>query len=356
MKILLLLFAGLVLQAGNMLAQDPEKASKLVDEGIVLHDAQNYEGAIAKYDEALAANKDDFYALAEKAMSLFQMDQLDAAISLSEYTLKKYAKRNGAEQVYITLGNALDDKGRPEEAIDVYQKGIQARPGAYLLYYNMAISYARLGKDEKVESALKTALLLYPSHASSNYILGILMAKQGKRIPSILTLMRFLALEPSSNRSTRALGILTDLMAGHAEKTGRRKITINFDPQSLEGKDEADYFGPVEVLLDVTSALDLDRKNRKKEPVSRFLEKIDELVKAMEELQKEQNGYFWENFVPFFVKARLNGHLESMVYLTHLSRDDKYVSKWVKTHKNAVIDLLEWMHTYKNGQEQRQSH
>ena len=63
----------------TVLAQDPED---LVAEGVALHDQGNYNGAIAKYDEALALDDEFVLAIGEKAMTLNVIGRYREAIKL----------------------------------------------------------------------------------------------------------------------------------------------------------------------------------------------------------------------------------------------------------------------------------
>lgn len=57
-------------------SQNKTAADDLVMEGIELHDNGDYKGAIAKYDKALAIDKDNLFALTEKAYSLLSLGKI----------------------------------------------------------------------------------------------------------------------------------------------------------------------------------------------------------------------------------------------------------------------------------------
>src|SRR6266567_8129693 len=144
--------------------------SALVREGTKLHDAQNYDGAIAKYKEVLAENPDETGAMYELSFTYFAMKDYVHALSVARHGAE-YRSRT-LPQFYVIIGNSLDDSGKREEAIEFYRDAIQRAPEYALLHYNMALALRRSGNNAEARPALQQALRLNPSHPSSHLLLG----------------------------------------------------------------------------------------------------------------------------------------------------------------------------------------
>src|SRR5258708_29523601 len=105
-------------------ASSPSDAQRiLIKEGVALHDASDYDGAIAKYKQVLAESPDVVLSLHELASSYFEKKDYANALATA---------RQGAEfkstllpQLYVLIGNALDEMGKRVEAIDTYEAAIK---------------------------------------------------------------------------------------------------------------------------------------------------------------------------------------------------------------------------------------
>lgn len=102
-----------ILNAFGLGAQQREAAEKLVDEGVAYHDKQDYDGAIDKYDKALALDKDNLLALTEKAFTLHSLQKYDESILYCKNAIEKHPGDAGLKTVYVTYGNALDGLKKP---------------------------------------------------------------------------------------------------------------------------------------------------------------------------------------------------------------------------------------------------
>ncbi len=83
---------------------------------------------------------------------------------------------------FTTVGNALSDLGRNEEALEYHQMAIMLNPAAPDLLNNAAITLLRLNEDEKAEPLLKRAVSLSKWHRRANLSLACLYLKKGDDI------------------------------------------------------------------------------------------------------------------------------------------------------------------------------
>src|SRR5438876_10072055 len=70
-------------------AQNNDTVKTLVSEGIQLHDKGDYEGAIKKYDEALAIDKTDYNANYEKSFSCYMAKRYDECITVCKFIIEQ---------------------------------------------------------------------------------------------------------------------------------------------------------------------------------------------------------------------------------------------------------------------------
>jgi len=98
-----------------------------------------------------------------------------------------------------------------DQAIDLLEKVIERSPGVTAPYIDTAIAYQRLGKPERAEQQLKTALELFPDHPVASNEYGLLCRKAGRFAEARKTYERAIARFPEYYPLHKNLGILCDL-------------------------------------------------------------------------------------------------------------------------------------------------
>ena len=97
------------------------------------------------------------------------------------------------------------------QAVDLLEKVIEQSPGVTAPYINIAIAYTHLGKLEKAEAHLKTALSLVPAHPVACNEYGLLCRKTGRFAEARAVYEKSITSFPDYYPLHRNLGILCDL-------------------------------------------------------------------------------------------------------------------------------------------------
>ena len=346
-----ILVLGLFLICNISYGQNKEDAEKLVDEGITYHDKGDYEGAISKYDKALELDKDNLLALAEKAMSLNSLQKYDESIQLSQKAIKKHPGEKGLRVVYVTCGNAYDGLKKTDKAIEIYDEGIRQFPDFYQLHFNKGITLSSVKKYDEAIISCQRSVTLNPNHASSHNALARLLNITNKRIPSLLAYSRFLVIEPQSNRAKENLSSLQKIMKGNAEETGEKSVTINVSPDMLgdatgKGKLKENNFASTDLMLAMDAGLDYDKKNKKKTEVEKFIRKFEGVCSILQETKKDNYGFYWDFYVPYFTEMKDKKLIETFAYLAFATSDDSTVSKWMASHESEINEFYDWSKSF----------
>src|ERR1700744_2174737 len=128
-----ILLIPLLLLPGFLFAQHKAEAEATVARGIPYHDKGDYEGALKRYDSALALDKDNALALEEKALTLMTMEKYDASIECCERAIKKHSGDPTLKMLYVTYGTDYDYEKKTYKSIETYDEGIKLFPAFYLL-------------------------------------------------------------------------------------------------------------------------------------------------------------------------------------------------------------------------------
>ncbi len=345
MKVKTLLF---LLLFSSVYAQNPEEAEKLVEAGIVLHDKGDYEGAIKNYDNALSLDKDNLFALIEKSLTLSSLNKFDEVITISKQAIAMHPNSK-LQNIYVTYGNALDHLKKTDEALKVYDEGIQKFPDYYQLYFNKGICYANLNNSSEAVLCFQKSLVINPKHPGSLNAIGI-FESNSNRIPAILAFSRFLIVEPQTSRSKKNFENLKGLLMKGVTKTGEKAVTINIDsstlPDSTGVKKEND-FSSTDMILSITASLDFDKKNAKKTDAENFIRKIEVICASLEEVKNENNGFYWNFLAPYFIEMKNKKLIEPFGYIAYVDANTDDVVKWHKKNQDKLDDFYEWSKNYK---------
>lgn len=304
--------------------------NNFITEGIKMHDKGDYEGAIELFKKALQSDKNSIQACYELASSYLAYKDYPNTIKYADKVIAR--NKDYVDQAYILKGSALDLSGKPLEAISTYKLALKKYSKNQSLYYNLALTYFSLKQYKDADDALLKSLKLNQLHASSHFLLGLSMARQGKRVKSMLALYNFLLLEPKSKRSLTAFQTLQDQWKNAGNKT------------STPNKEE-DEFSTATAMLDVLQSSAGNEANKNKSGYIFFAENTNTIFTILGEAKKDQKGFWWNFYVDYFYTLAGNHHTEALCYYITQSIDKAY-DEWLKDNLKKMEALSEWYTKY----------
>lgn len=355
----------------SLTAQDPVGARELVDQGIELHDKGDYKGAIKKYDKALGLDKDNLLAMAEKAYSLNSLGDYEQSAAICQDIIEKHDGAKEAPMVYVTYGNSMDQLGRPEASLKVYNKGISVLPYLAMLHFNKGITLSGMGPDSSAAAmrCFERSSRLDPFHPGTQNAMARLLAKDRKTIPATLTLCRFLILEPEGQRAKENHAVLQKALSGNVtvDNTGRN-TTINVDPSLVRDSTDtahvADDFREEELAWSLGNSLfnaaELTRMLNDagvqgtvtvegSTGAGEFKTRLDMLAELLLGGRAKNHGFLWEYHADWLIAVKDAGHTEAVAYLAYASTDDKEVKNWLKDNGDKIGAYYDWEKDYSVG-------
>jgi len=316
----------------------------LIRQGVAPHDAGDFEGAIARYEQVLAESPGNVEALYELAFSHAARKDCMKAMTVG---------RQGAQyrsdllpRFHMLLGNCLDDLGMRDEAIDLYKAAIKAAPGFALLHYNLGFTYVRAGKLDEARRELQQALYLDPDHASSHYLLSAVYEQLGYRVPAILGLSRFLSLEPASTRTKDVLLRLNSLLSANVtkgENSNNLNITLSLSPNSK--KDEGDFDSVALALSFSLAASQMVAEKKESSPfqlMSTNYALISDLLS-----RTDGKGFAVDYYAPFFAELDKKEFVEAFVYHAFTSARLPGATEWAEQNAAKLTDYQQWLSAYR---------
>ena len=351
-SVLVIVLAGLAgLEKGHA-AQKPkfdavptsEEHVVLIRKGISLHDEGDYDGAIAAYQDVLEANPDDVNALYELAFSYFKKQDYKNCVQTAKRGTEYLSQMQ--TPFYVTWGSCLDESGKPKKAVKAYRSALRRAPTDHLLHFNLAVTYKNLEKSKQAIRHFKKAIESNPNHASSHIALAEQYIAQGHRIPALLAFARFVILEPDTARSGVALQSLHPILGGQTSQGGDNKITIFMNPDA--NTDEGDFMS-AELMLSIAGAAALLPETGEETPVEETLDRFGTLFRSLGRVdaEKEQSGFAWNHYVPYFAEIEKRGFTQPFVYHTHQIANWDGIKEWIDANGEQTEKFLEWSRTYR---------
>jgi tetratricopeptide (TPR) repeat protein len=224
---------------------------------------------------------------------------------------------------------------KASKAIKVYEKAMKEFDN-YLLYYNHALCCFNSGELDKARASVMKSIDNNISHASSHLILSKIMEKEGVRIKAMLPLYFFLLLEPSSNRAKIEYKTLRGYIDRGVTQTSEKNINIsipmNSDPD----------FGAAEMMVSLSKASNSLEENKGKTELQLFYENNEGVFKVLGELKKDQEGFLWSFYVPFFYDLANENLTETFSYYISQSLGEEVI-KWFDEHPLDFERFNKWM-------------
>ena len=325
----------LTLIIGQVYAQS-NSVDKFIEEGIQLYDKGDFAGALARYREAL--NMDEMSPLAnyEIALTYIALKDYEKAIAHCENVIK--GESTFIDRAYVIYGSALDLKGEPRKAINLYTKAINEFPENHLLHYNLAYTCYNLKDYKQAEDAVIKSLLINPGHASSHLLLGYVMDAQGSRIKTLLPLYNFLLLEPEGQRAKAAHELLISML-----QKGVKIDSDNSTAIALENNGEQDEFRAADLMISLLNVSNNTEENKKKSERELFYENTRSFFTILGELKQDNKGFWWNFYVDFYyAMARDSTNVETFSYYISQTNGDEKVREWLANNKDRYERFSKW--------------
>lgn len=343
-------------------AQD---ARTLIQEGIKLHDAGEFDKAIEKYLEALKVEPQNASAYYEAAFSYHLKKDYENATKMADKALEL-----GTDDVklgaILVKAAVLDDTGNSKDAAKVYEHALKLFPKHYLLWFNYGVTLARLDRGEKAEEAYINALTYRFNHPGSHLQLANLKREQGIKAPAALAYYFFLLVESNTARSKEAANkLLTMIYGDPADSTKNNKTIIinagSFGPRgnpSILGSAELFFglMGSVSDELDKATGTKTTQQQRFVSDTYKFFGVLSELTEnqraaseksSKKKKKKKDNGddtnFYLQQYVPFFVALRDAGHNEAFCYYIMKSTGDPEIQDWLVANQPKIDQFFAWL-------------
>lgn len=321
-------------------------------EAIDLHDKGEFDQAIAKYKAVLAKSPTAVAVMYELAYSY--LGKKDFAQAMATARTGAEFKSDLLPMFYDVMASSLDGQGKPEQAVEMYRKGIAIVPpaAASQLYFNMAVTYREtLNKPVEARDALQKAAQLDPLQPNAHLLLGQLYQTAGYPTPAFLALSTFLLIDPAGGQALPGYGLWRAVLKGgvatgpDGSPAGAGMMRPSPAPPSKV--DQGD-FRNIDAQLGPAFAAFSRKLDAGTPEVQALIEQVDQLFGSLPVTPSGPTARSFVNthYVPFFVALKQKNFVEPFVYWASQRAPVPGVVDWLKGNEPRVRAFLEWASNY----------
>jgi serine/threonine protein kinase len=155
-----------------------KSATAYIERGLARYKAEDYQGAIKDYDEAIRLNPDDADTFYNRGLARYSSKDNQGAIE--DYNEAIRLNPKDADSFY-NRGLARYDSDDKEGAIKDYDEAIRLNPKDDTSYFNRAITRRQLGDNQGAIKDYSQAIQLNPKYAKAYYNRGYARYKSGDK-------------------------------------------------------------------------------------------------------------------------------------------------------------------------------
>ena len=190
-----------------------EASLALIEQANKLYDERNYDGAMALFQEVLAANPDVYQVNMSIGDCLREKGEIDRALELYTGVIEqaKADPQNGKQmtaKALARIGECHLKKGDLETAQGFFKQSIETFPEDEVLAYNVGEIYFSNQKLDEAIEYFAMATRIKPDWSEAFYKLGLAYLNKADYAKARESLRKVLELEPEGERAAVAKGIL----------------------------------------------------------------------------------------------------------------------------------------------------
>ncbi|HSU28719.1 MAG TPA: tetratricopeptide repeat protein, partial [Chitinophagaceae bacterium] len=308
-------------------------SGEIIAKGVSLNDENKFKEAIELYKKVNRGDTNYFKALYEIAYSQYADSQFVACLQNCEKGLSE--PNDHWPYLYSMYGNLLDDLGKPERALAIYDSAIALYPSFSELYLNKGTTLIRLKKFAEAEAVLKQNILINPYMSSAHFKLGLAALNQGKIVESFLCFVNYLLLAPQGRFQQNCISMLNAI-------TNSTDEVREF--QQKRSTEPIEDFALAERIVLSKIALDKNYKPLIKldDPISRQIQVLFEKISY-----NENEPDFWmQCYVPHFKHFFSSGQFEAFTNRLFSGLNVEVVQDYVKKHKKELAAIVDEASAY----------
>ncbi|MEQ8381411.1 MAG: tetratricopeptide repeat protein [Coleofasciculus sp. A1-SPW-01] len=213
-------------------SNSPETTANLhFEHGLLFLSGNNYEKAIASYDQAIALNSDNYKAWFIRGITLGNLERYEEAIASFDQCIALVPDDYAAWFIRgITLGNLE----RYEEAVAIFDKAIDLNSDDYAAWFIRGITLSNLERYEEAIASFDQAIALNPDFYQAWFIRGNALDDLERYEEAIASYDQAIALNPDDYKAWFVRGNALDDLERYEEAIASFDQAIALNPDNYQ--------------------------------------------------------------------------------------------------------------------------
>lgn len=324
-------------QAGN------SKSDAMRREAIDLMDAGKLDEAIDKLQQAIAIDPNNYTNQYELGLAYYMKKDIRKALEI----YKKLVKHpNADDQTWQMLGNAYDDNGESQKALDTYLEGNKRFPNSGKLYLETGNVFFMKKQYDDALSYYESGISVDPMYPSNYFRAAILFFNTDNELWGMMYGELFMNLEKNTQRTAQMSEMLYSIYRSEIKMTSDTSMSISFANSNItitlddleNMKKSGDLKMPYGLMVYeplVSAAVPIDSVN---------LENLCKMRSNFLDLYFKQghNKTYPHVLFDYQMKVKQAGHLNAYNHWVLKAGDTKAFEKWKNGHKTEWDAFTRW--------------
>jgi len=290
---------------------------------------EEYEKA---YEEFSKINYNDTSYFESRQFALqcaSKMNKYDTVINIAKDILEMDKYNPYRESFMNSLGHGLIQLDKFNEAQSFLLESLKEYPRNYLLYFNLASTYAEQEKYDLAVEALQNSIRYNPKYYASHSRLAMICAEAGYYTKAALALNMAIFLDAGNERSLYLINSLEDVYNGEIES--------EIDEVNFREEEEFD-----EIDLMLKNKLAENSKYKVKVKIGYNFIKHNHLLFEKIEYDESSNGFWNQNYIHFFKNVFDTKNFANFSYYQCLQVENSKAQAIIKKNEKKLIVFIKW--------------
>jgi tetratricopeptide (TPR) repeat protein len=208
--------ANFILQSSGPAPPDPAKIAairKMFDEGVGLAKSGNHDGAIAKFNETIAAVpgcSDCYYNIGLSHVAKKEYEPAEVAFKKAVELNPDHASAyNGLATVYNATKRPAEAEAASAKAVEI--AGASGAGGNVEALYNQGVIFWNAGKIAEAKKQFEEVVKLDPKHADAHYQIGMALLNEGNMAGAVAAFETSVSIAPDGPNAAQAKALIGQL-------------------------------------------------------------------------------------------------------------------------------------------------
>jgi tetratricopeptide (TPR) repeat protein len=338
-----ILILAAALPAGLCGAAPNTERDALMKKGVELHDAGSYKAAIETYQQILEKNPRDANALYEISNSYLALGDFKNCLDFAQRSL---AIQTSA-YTFSMVASCQDELNDVDGALATFARAMQSYPGDVMLNFNYAVTLTRQNRSAEAKQHLQTAIKADPRYPSPVYVYANMLDAEQNPVGAFYLWLRFLTLEPASQRSHEVAQKLYALVSPTKDGEGSKDTTVTLKAGSSKHDGFPADLATMQMFFHVTVKTGSGDKSVTATPAATFVSTAKVLLglfrKNIEDNASDLRSFEWQTAgVPLMVleKKKLT---EAFLYYIAALANVEGGREWLKDHTTEFDGLKQYL-------------